>query len=51
MESLYHASNFLGGIDPNQAQWLGMYSASMERAENNDQQDSYGGSPVSTKNR
>ena len=45
--SLYHASNFLGGIEPNQAQqWLGMYSASMERAENNDQQDSYGGAPV-----
>lgn len=45
--SLYHASNFLGGIDPNQTQqWLGMYSAALERCENNDQQDSYGGSPV-----
>jgi hypothetical protein len=45
--SLYHAANFLGGIEPNQAQqWLGMYSAAMERAENNDRQDSYGGAPV-----
>src|SRR6056300_697743 len=45
--SLYHAANFLGGIEPNQAQqWLGMYSAAMERAENNDKQDSYGGAPV-----
>lgn len=45
--SLYHASNFIGGIDPNQTQqWLGMYSAAMERCENNDQQDSFGGAPV-----
>jgi hypothetical protein len=47
--SLYHAANFLGGIDPNQVQqWLQMYIAAMERCENNDKQDSYGGS---TKNR
>jgi hypothetical protein len=45
--SLYHASNFIGGMDPNQTQqWLGMYSASLERCENNDRQDSYGGAPV-----
>ena len=45
--SLYHASNFIGGMDPNQIQqWLGMYSAAMERCENNDRQDSYGGAPV-----
>jgi hypothetical protein len=45
--SLYHASNFIGGIDPNQTQqWLGMYSAAMERCENNDRQDSYGSAPV-----
>jgi len=45
--SLYHASNFLGGIDPQQAQnWLQMYSVAMERCENNDKQDSYGGAPV-----
>ena len=45
--SLYHAANFLGGIDPDQKQnWLQMYIASMERCENNDKQDSYGGAPV-----
>lgn len=45
--SLYHASNFLGGMDPNQAaQWLNMYAMALERCENNDRQDSYGGSPV-----
>ena len=45
--SLYHAANFLGGIDPNQTQqWLQMYIAAMERCENNDKQDSYGGAPV-----
>jgi len=45
--SLFHAANFLGGIDPQQVQnWLAMYSTSMERCENNDKQDSYGGAPV-----
>ena len=45
--SLFHATNFLGGIDPQQAQnWLAMYSTAMERCENNDKQDSYGGAPV-----
>ena len=45
--SLYHASNFLGGIDPNQtAQWMNMYSMALERCENNDRQDSYGGAPT-----
>ena len=45
--SLYHAANFLGGIDPNQVQqWLQMYISAMERCENNDKQDSYGGAPV-----
>ena len=45
--SLYHASNFLGGIEPNQAQqWLANYSTALERCENNDRQDSYGGAPV-----
>lgn len=45
--SLYHASNFLGGIEPNQQQqWLGMYQASLERCENNDRTDSYGAAPV-----
>ena len=38
---------FLGGIDPNQVQqWLQMYISAMERCENNDKQDSYGGAPV-----
>jgi len=45
--SLYHSSNFLGGMDPQQTQnWLQMYVASLERCENNDKQDSYGGAPV-----
>lgn len=45
--SLYHASNFLGGIEPNQAQnWLAMYSSALERCENNDRQDSYGNAPL-----
>ena len=45
--SLYHATNFLGGIDQQQAQnWLQMYSVAMERCEQNDKQDSYGGAPV-----
>jgi len=45
--SLYHSSNFLGGMDQQQVQgWLQMYIASLERCENNDKQDSYGGAPV-----
>ena len=45
--SLYHATNFLGGIDQQQAQnWLQMYSVAMEICEQNDKQDSYGGAPV-----
>ena len=45
--SLYHASNFLGGIEPNQqAQWLAMFQTALERCENNDRTDSYGASPT-----
>ncbi len=34
--SLFHASNFLGGIDPNQSQqWSQMYQTALERAELN----------------
>ena len=45
--SLYHAANFLGGMDPDQKQnWLHMYIAALERCENNDKQDSYGSAPV-----
>ena len=45
--SLYHAANFLGGIDQTQlGQWLQMYSTALERCENNDRADTYGGAPV-----
>jgi|TARA_R100001463_G_scaffold24732_1_gene58902 hypothetical protein len=45
--SLYHAANFLGGVEPNQAQqWLAMYMSALERCENNDKQDTYGNAPV-----
>ena len=45
--SLYHAANFLGGVEPNQAQqWLAMYVSALERCENNDKQDTYGNAPV-----
>ena len=45
--SLFHSANFLGGINPQQTQnWLQMYVAALERCENNDKQDSYGGAPV-----
>jgi hypothetical protein len=45
--SLFHSANFLGGIDRQQTQnWLQMYVAALERCENNDKQDSYGGAPV-----
>jgi len=45
--SLYHAANFLGGIDQGQlSQWLQMYATALERCEQNDKQDSYGGAPV-----
>ena len=45
--SLYHAANFLGGIDQRQSQhWLQMYGTALERCEQNDKQDSYGGAPI-----
>mgnify|MGYP003646784692 CR=1 FL=1 len=45
--SLYHASNFLGGIEPNQAgQWEKMYQTSLERLERNDREDAYGNAPL-----
>ena len=45
--SLYHAANFLGGIEPGQAQqWQQMYATSMERLERNDREDQYSGSPL-----
>ena len=45
--SLFHAANFVGGIDQAQVQnWIAMYQTALERLESNDQQDSFGGSPV-----
>ena len=45
--SLYHASNFLGGVDPNQVgQWLQLYSTALERLELNDREDQYGSAPL-----
>jgi hypothetical protein len=45
--SLFHAANFIGGIDQAQTQnWLGMYQTALERVEDNDESDSFGGSPV-----
>ena len=45
--SLYHAANFLGGIEPRQVQqWQQMYSTSLERLERNDREDQYGNAPL-----
>ena len=45
--SLYHAANFLGGVEPSQVQqWLQMYGTAMERLEINDREDQYSGSPL-----
>ena len=45
--SLYHAANFLGGIEPAQAQqWQQMYATALERLERNDREDQYGNAPL-----
>ena len=45
--SLYHAANFLGGVDPQRLQqWQGMYTTAMERLERNDREDQYGNAPL-----
>ena len=45
--SLFHAANFLGGINPQQVQtWQQMYATAMERLELNDREDEYNGSPL-----
>ncbi len=45
--SLYHAANFLGGIDQGQlSQWLQMYATALERLERNDREDQFSGSPL-----
>ena len=45
--ALFHAANFLGGINPQQVQtWQQMYATAMERLELNDREDEYNGSPL-----
>lgn len=45
--SLFHASNFLGGIDPKQVSvWQSMYGTALERLELNDREDQFSGSPL-----
>ena len=45
--SLFHAANFLGGIEPGQVQqWQQMYVTAMERLERNDREDQFSGSPL-----
>ena len=48
--SLYHAANFLGGIEPNNLQnWLQLYQTGLERIERNDKEDQWSGSPLQTR--
>ena len=45
--SLFHAANFLGGINPQQVQiWQQMFGTAMERLELNNREDEYNGSPL-----
>jgi len=45
--SLYHAANFLGGVEPTRLQqWQGMYTTALERLERNDREDQFSGSPL-----
>ena len=45
--ALFHAANFLGGINPQQVQtWQQMYGTAMERLEQNDREDQFSGSPL-----
>ena len=45
--SLYHAANFLGGIEPAKLQnWFQLYTPGMERVERNDREDQWSGSPL-----
>ena len=45
--SLYHAANFLGGVDPQRLQqWQQMYATALERLERNDREDQYGNAPL-----
>ena len=43
--ALFHAANFLGGINPQQVQtWQQMFATAMERLELNDREDQFSGS-------
>ncbi len=45
--SLYHAANFLGGVEPQRLQqWQQMYSTALERLDRNDREDQYGNAPL-----
>ena len=45
--ALYHAANFLGGIEPRQVQqWQQQYTTALERLERNDREDQYGNAPL-----
>ena len=45
--ALYHAANFLGGIEPRQTQqWQQQYITALERLERNDREDQYGNAPL-----
>ena len=45
--SLYHAANFLGGVEPRLIQqWQQMYATALERLERNDREDQFSGSPL-----
>jgi len=45
--ALYHASNFLGGVDPQRVQqWQQLYITALERLERNDREDQFSGSPL-----
>ena len=45
--ALYHAANFLGGVEPRQVQqWQQQYVTALERLERNDREDQYGNAPL-----
>ena len=45
--SLFHAANFLGGINPQQVQtWQSMFATALERLEQNYREDQFSGSPL-----
>ena len=45
--ALYHAANFLGGVEPRLVQqWQQQYITALERLERNDKEDQYGNAPL-----